>query len=394
MKSSPSTSVRGGILIVKKMKKIVVACDSFKGCLASGEVAQAVTEALHRRDHTLEVVAVPVADGGEGTVEALVAAERQPVEWVSCLVDAPLPELPQVAARYAIVADGSTAYMELAQASGLPLVPVGRRDVMRASTLGTGQMILDAVERGCSHLVMGLGGSATCDGGMGLLAALGVEWIDAAGHELYPCAASLGRVAEIDCGGLRDDVASTRITLLTDVSIPLCGTNGAVRMFSQQKGALPQQVEILEQGMCHFARFLGDSVGHPGAGAAGGVAAGMTAMLPRCQIVPGAPYVLGHAHLETLLAGADLVITGEGHIDGQTTMGKVPQAVAAIARRQGVPVLALCGGVDATVDAAALGFARIVAVSPASQSLDVAMQPQVARENIREAIAQLFSPQS
>ncbi|MBR1804097.1 MAG: glycerate kinase [Muribaculaceae bacterium] len=371
------------------MKKIVVACDSFKGCLSSSEIALTVAEAIHAMHAGIAVETVPVADGGEGTVEALVAACDRPVTWITCPVDAPLPELPQVEARYAI--DGNTAYMELAEASGLTLVPAEQRDVMRAGTLGTGQMILDAVERGCTHIVMGLGGSATCDGGMGVMAALGVEFLDSLGHELFPCAESVGKVFEIDCHGLRDDVLHTRITLVTDVTNPLCGPLGAARVFTPQKGATPQQVEALEQGMLRYARIIGDSAQQPGAGAAGGVAAGMTAFLFNCRIVAGAPFVLGQVKLASRIAGTDLVITGEGRIDGQTTLGKTPQAVAAIARQQGVPVVALCGAVDAGVDAAALGFERIIAVTPPHQPLAEAMQPQVACDNIRRAIAQIFS---
>lgn len=374
---------------MKRMKKIVVACDSFKGCLSSSEIALTVAEAIHAMDAGIDVEAMPVADGGEGTVEALVAANPEPVTWVSCTVDAPLRELQQVEARYAI--NGTTAYMELAEASGLTRVPAALRDVMRASTLGTGQMILDAVERGCTHIVMGLGGSATCDGGMGVLAALGAEFLDSLGHELDPCAQNVGKVFEIDCRGLRDDVLHTRITLVTDVTNPLCGPQGAARVFAPQKGATPLQVEELEQSMLRFARLIGDSAGLPGAGAAGGVAAGMTAFLFNCHIVAGAPFVLEQARLASRITGADLVITGEGHIDHQTALGKTPQAVAAIARQQGVPVVALCGAADANVNAAALGFERIIAVTPPHQPLAEAMQPQVARENIRHAIAQIFS---
>lgn len=374
-----------------KPKKIVVACDSFKGCLSAAEVSTAVADALKKIcGASCQVVVKPVADGGEGTTDALAAGCQKPVQWVTCMVDAPLPELPQIEAQYAIDSDGTTAYMELAQASGLPLVPRECRDVMRSSTLGTGQMMLDAVERGCTHLVMGLGGSATCDGGMGVLAALGVEFVDSLGHELMPCAANLGHVAEIDCRGLRDDMARTRVTLVTDVTNPLCGPLGAARVFAPQKGATPHQVELIECGMRHYAKLLGDSSLLPGAGAAGGVAAALTAMLPRCTITAGATFVIEHIGLADAVRDADLVITGEGHIDRQTAMGKAPQAVAELARSMGVPVVAVCGAAADDVDARSLGFERIVPITPPDMPLQHALQPEVARQCIAHAVADCF----
>ena len=373
------------------MNKIVVACDSFKGCLSSKDIARMVADAIHSIDALVQVEQVIVADGGEGTVEALVAACDNPVTWVSCSVDAPLCELPQVEARYAIDSDGKTAYMELAAASGLTLVPHDKRDIMRASTLGTGQMILDAVERGCRHIIMGIGGSATCDGAMGLLAALGAEFLDADEHLLYPCAENLGKINEIDCSGISDDVLATHITLVIDVDNPLCGPQGAAHIFAPQKGASPEQVELLEQAMCSYARFISETAFMPGAGAAGGVAAGMAAFLPRCTMSKGAPFILGKARLTQHIKDADLVITGEGRIDGQTAMGKAPQAVAAVARQCNVSVVAICGAVAADVDASALGFNQIVPVTPPDMPLHIAMRPNVARTNVARAITKLFA---
>ena len=369
---------------------MVVACDSFKGCLSSREIALTVAEAIQEIDPTITVDAVPVADGGEGTVEALVAACDQPVQWVSCMVDAPLQQLPQVEAHYAIDADGHTAYMEMAQANGLTLVPMEQRDIMHANSLGTGLMMLDAVERGCTHIVMGLGGSATCDGGMGVLAALGLEFLDNQSHLLYPCADNLNKIFEIDCHGLRDDVFRTRITLVTDVDNPLCGPRGAARVFAPQKGASPQQVEQLELGMAHYASIIGNSAHNPGAGAAGGIAAGLTAFLPHCNIVHGAHYILGKIRLANRIADADLVITGEGRIDGSTSMGKTPQAVAIIARKCGVPVVALCGDVAANTNTSVLGFDRIITITPPDTPLAEALRPDVARINLQRATSQLL----
>lgn len=372
------------------MKKVVVACDSFKGCLTSREIAETIAEAIREADPTIAVDAVPVADGGEGTVEALVAACDRPVQWVNCLVDAPLRQLPPVEAHYAIDADGTTAYMEMAQASGLTLVPIDRRDIMQASSLGTGQMILDAVNRGCNHIVMGLGGSATCDGAMGVLAALGVEFLDARGHLLYPCAQSVGLVHEIDPQGIPDDVLGTQFTLITDVNNPLCGPRGAARVFAPQKGASPQQVELLDHALTSYARFIGDNAHQPGAGAAGGVPAGMTAFLPHCTIEPGAAYILHKVRLASRIADANLVITGEGRIDGSTAMGKTPQVVARLARQIGVPVVAVCGATTPDAGADALGFDRILTINPPGTPLAEALRPDVARTNLRRTATQLL----
>lgn len=376
---------------MKNVKRIVVASDSFKGCLSSREIAQAVEQAVATCCAGVVVDGVVVADGGEGSVEALAAGCDKPVQWVWCRVDAPVRDLPQVEARYVIDHAGATAFMELAAASGLPLVPRDRRDIIHASTLGTGQMILDAVERGCRHIVLGLGGSATCDGGMGVMAALGAEFFDAEEHHLYPCAGNLGKINAINLEGIADAVSLTRFTLLADVDNPLCGPRGAARVFAPQKGASPEQVEHLEQGMLNYARFLGDAARVAGAGAAGGVAAGMVGLLPHCSIVKGAPYIIGKARLSQRVSEADLVITGEGRIDGQTAMGKAPQAVAAVARQYGVPVVAICGSVAPGVDAAALGFDSIVPVTPADMPLEVAIDKNMARQNICRAIRAMLS---
>lgn len=374
-----------------KRMKIVVACDSFKGCLTSREIAQTVAQALAGICPEAVVDQTIVADGGEGTVDALTAACESPIEWVSCHVDAPLPELPQVEACYAIDRDSNTAIMELAAASGLPLVPVNKRNIMRASTLGTGQMILDAIEHDCRKIIMGLGGSATCDGGLGLLAALGAEFFDTNGRYLYPCAESLAKIQEINLTGISDKVSSTHITLLTDVDNPLCGLQGAAHIFAPQKGASPEQVELLEQGMRKYSLFLGDTAHRPGAGAAGGTSAGMVALLPHCIMVKGAPFILGKARLSQRIKDADLVITGEGRIDGQTTMGKVPHAVAAIARQYDIPVLAICGSAAADVHSSQLGFKHIIPVTPTDMPLDIAIQKNMARENITRAITRYFT---
>lgn len=372
------------------MKKIIVACDSFKGCLSSKEIARTIAEAISQVDATIDVVEIPIADGGEGTVEALAAAAPEPIKRVTCTVDAPLPELPQVEATY-IVTESGCAFMELAQASGLPLVPRDQRDIMRASTLGTGQMILHAITNGCTEIALGLGGSATCDGGMGLLAALGVEFFDSDMHHLMPCAANLGKIAEIDCHGLNPEAADAKISLIIDVDNPLCGPRGAAHVFAPQKGASLEQVEQLEQMMLHYATFLGNTASLAGAGAAGGVVAGMKAVLPQCRLMPGANYVLDMARFDEMVTDASLVITGEGRVDAQTAMGKAPGSVRQRAAEHGVPVVAICGAVAPNLDSNALGFSQIIPVTPVDMPLEEAMRPDVARQNITHTVRRLLN---
>lgn len=369
--------------------RVVIATDSFKGSLSSLEVAQAVERALLSAIPGVQVSIVPMADGGEGTVEAL--AHTVPGCWVTCHAAAPLPGLPEVDARYWLCSEGSTALIEVAEASGLTLVPHHVRDVMHASTLGTGQVVADALERGCRHIVLGLGGSATCDAGMGIMAALGVEFLDEDGLLLMPCGESLGKVARIDAEGVGLEARALSFTLLSDVNAPLAGPQGAACVFAPQKGATPEQVHRLDDGLRRFARVAGcRCVQRPGMGAAGGIAMGLSALWP-CELLPGCDYILRQAHFEQLLEDCDLVVTGEGRLDAQTLMGKAPAAVLRAAQRHKVPVLAVCGSMDEQTPMACMPFAAVCRATPSGMPLQQALQPSVARRNIEAAVVSWLS---
>lgn len=379
--------------------KIVVAIDKFKGSATAQQLAQCIDCTIRRHMPGTVIEQVPIADGGDGTAYALALSLLTPLQGKrEVKVPGPLPSLtddgaqqPTVIATYYVDTAHSTAYMDLASASGLTLVPSADRDVMHSSTFGTGVMIHDAITHGVSHIVLGLGGSATCDGAMGLLAALGCEFLDAEGHRLLPSASNLRCVVRVDTSEMEVVTRGVKFTLLVDVSNPLTGPNGAARVFAPQKGASPLQVDELEQGLDNLARFMPAGISClPGAGAAGGVAAGMAAFLG-ATITPGIDYVLDVAHFDSIVADANLVITGEGRIDSQTAMGKAPQGVLKVARRHGVPVIALCGSIALGTSVSQLGFARVIEVTPHDMPLNEAMDTAMTLSNVEKAVTSFIS---
>ncbi|GGM64644.1 glycerate kinase [Thermopolyspora flexuosa] len=323
---------------------VVIASDKFKGSLTAAEVAEHVAAGLGPRVRT---VAVPVADGGDGTVDAVVSRGLTRVR-----VEVPGPTGEPVTAAYAWRpaapdGDGPVAVIELAEASGLRRLPAGPAP-LTASSHGTGVLIGHALRRGARRIVLGLGGSACTDGGAGMLQALGVRLLDEAGRDLPPGGAALRRLARIDVSGLR---AGAEVVVASDVDNPLLGPHGAAAVYGPQKGASPADVAVLEEGLSRFARVAARTVGEgdgvpyaerPGAGAAGGVGFAAMAFLG-ARIEPGIRYLLGVLGFDALLDGARLVITGEGSLDEQTLRGKAPAGVAEAAGRRGVPVIAVCG---------------------------------------------------
>ncbi len=372
------------------MKKIVVAVDSFKGSLGSLEVADAVEAGIKAVHPRCEVVKVPVADGGEGTVQALVRATGGRTRTLT--VNGPL--MRPVEAAYGILGDGRTAVIEMAAASGLPLVPPGERNPMETTTFGTGELIADALRRGCRRFILGIGGSATNDAGAGMLQALGFRFLDAAGAELGRGGKILEAVARIDAAGANPLLREAEFRVACDVDNPFSGPRGAAHVYGPQKGAGPQMVAALDRGLARFAAVTKAHTGHdldrtPGAGAAGGLGGGLLAFLG-ARLQPGIALVLETLRFEDLLAGADLVITGEGRMDAQTAMGKAPQGVAAAAARRGVPVIALAGGVEDAAAINRIGIAGVFSIMPRPMSLQEAMAPETAAQNIRELARQLF----
>jgi glycerate kinase len=354
--------------------RIIVAPDSFKGSVSALGVAEAMARGIHAVFPTAEVLKVPIADGGEGTVEALVAATGGHLMHTD--VRGPLGE--PVCALWGISGDGSTAFLEMASASGLPLVPKERRNPCLTSTFGTGELMKAALDAGLRKLVIGIGGSATNDGGTGMARALGVRFLDARGGELPEGGAALANLARIDLSSLDPRLAEASILVACDVDNPLCGLRGASAVYGPQKGATPDMVAELDAALAVFASVAGAATGReiallPGAGAAGGLGAGLLYFTP-ASLRPGVAIVLETTGFETLVQGADLVITGEGRTDFQTAMGKAPVGVAAVAKRHGVPVICLSGGLgDGADDVLAHGIDAIASTVPQPMTLEACM---------------------
>jgi glycerate 2-kinase len=323
--------------------KVVVAPNAFKGTLTATQAATAIARGVREVFPDAEVVEVPVADGGDGTVEALVSANHG--AYRSAEVAGPLGDT--VEARFGLIDSGRTAVVELAAASGLTLISPDRRDARRASTYGFGQLLEVARQAGVSGIIAGIGGSATNDGGAGMAQALGYRLLDAEGRELERGGAALARLERIDPSGFDPAWRKVAVKVASDVTNPLTGPQGASAVYGPQKGADPQAVRELDAALARLAevmeRDLGKRVaGIPGAGAAGGTGAGLMAFLD-ASLVPGAPLVVEAAGLDAALRGAELAITGEGRVDEQTAYGKAPGEVARRAAAAGVPVILLAG---------------------------------------------------
>jgi glycerate kinase len=324
---------------------IIVAPDSFKGSLSAVEAAVVIIQGVRALLPDAEIVSLPLADGGEGTVEALVTATRG--RYLTATVKDPLG-LP-VEARFGVLGDDVTGVIEMAAASGLTLIPPDKRNPEITTTYGTGQLLLAAREAGCTRLIIGLGGSATNDGGAGMAQALGAHLLDAEGKELPPGGAALERLEKIVASGVDPRLANVTILIASDVSNPLCGPDGASAVYGPQKGATPEMVERLDRALAHYAEVIERDLrlqvrDLPGAGAAGGLGAGLVAFC-RAEMRAGISVVLDALGFDDYLDYADLVITGEGKIDSQTAFGKALTGVGRMAKRHGVPVVALAGAV-------------------------------------------------
>lgn len=347
---------------------VTIASDSFKGSASSLQVAQAIERGIHRADPSVVCRRFPVADGGEGLLSAL---GRDGDEEVRIEVLGPLFERREAA----YLRRGDLAIIEMARASGLPLVPEDRRDPMRTTTYGTGQLIADAIARGCRRLVVGIGGSATNDGGAGMAAALGARLLDRDGKAVRPNGGGLERIEAVDVSSMLPGLGETEIRVACDVDNPLCGPNGASAVFGPQKGATPQMVERLDRALARYARLLGrqDLAAVPGSGAAGGLGFALMAFCG-ARLESGVELALSATGIEEALEDSDLVITGEGRIDGQSARGKVPVGVARLAKRRGLPVLVLAGDIGPGTEALyQMGIDAIASTTPAAMGLQEAM---------------------
>ena len=368
--------------------RLLFASDSFKGSLTSAQTVELLGRAAHEVFGECHTSGVPVADGGEGTVEAVVAAEGG--ELVQACVHGPLMQ--QVMASYGAL-DGGRAVIEMAAASGLPLVPEERRNPLHTTSYGTGELILDALRRGYRDLSVAIGGSATNDGGMGCARALGVRFLDADGRELQGWGRDLAHVASIDASGLDPRMAQATITVMCDVTNPLCGPDGATLTFGAQKGATPEVAAELEAGMCSYRDVIRRQFGIDcdevaGAGAAGGLGAALKVFLG-AQMQSGIECVLDLIRFDERLEGVDLVVTGEGRTDWQSCFGKVMQGVGERARRRGVPVLGLCGSLGrGAMDICDCGIGSLMTTVNAPMPLAEALDR--AEELYLEAAVRMF----
>ncbi|MBQ1471493.1 MAG: glycerate kinase [Eubacterium sp.] len=354
--------------------KLVFASDSFKGSLSSERTAQLLTKAAEEIFGETECFSLPVADGGEGTLEAVVSATGG--GFVEAWARDPMGNPRRT--HYGVTGDGR-AIIEMAAASGLTLVPAEQRDPESASSYGTGELIQDALARGYHDVSVAIGGSATNDGGMGCARALGIRFLDERGQELDGIGSDLGRVHSIDMERLDPRLAGAALTVMCDVTNPLCGPDGATQTFGAQKGASQEALQRLEEGMCHYRDVLLRTFGKdadqmPGAGAAGGLGAALMILLG-ANMRSGIETVLDLIGFGTLLKEADLVITGEGRTDWQSCHGKVMQGIGEYARRRGVPVIGLSGSLGPGADQIlAHGITALTTTVNAPMDLDEAME--------------------
>lgn len=375
---------------MRNLARVVVAADSFKGSLSSIEVARSAAEGIRSVFPDCRVVETSVADGGEGSVAALV--ETLAGRVVEATVGDPLGR--PVVASYGIVDAGGTAVIEMASASGLTLLDAEERNPMKSSTFGTGELIADALRRGCRKFLICIGGSATNDAGTGMLRALGYKFFDRHGHELMGTGGELISIASIDPSGANAALSEAEFRVACDVDTPFCGVNGAARVFAPQKGATPEMVEQLDQGLRNFAQvvrsFCGiDIASMPKAGAAGGLGGGFKALLG-ATLLSGVDMVLDAIGFDQQIAGSDLIITGEGRLDAQTLTGKTPLGVLHRAQRQQIPVIAIGGSVEESERLNEAGFTAVFPILPSPVTLSRAMEKSYAADNVRRTAAQIM----
>lgn len=371
--------------------KVVVAIDSFKGSLSSMEAGTAVAEGIYRADKEAEVTVRPLADGGEGTVEALTAGMNGRIERVK--VTGPLGT--RVEAAYGMIAATKTAVIEMSAAAGITLVDEQDRNPLHTTTYGVGELIQDAIKKGCRNFIVGIGGSATNDGGVGMLQALGYGFLDAAGRQVPYGAEGLARIVKITDDRVVPELKECHFKIACDVTNPLCGEQGCSAVFGPQKGATLSMVEEMDKWLMHYAALTKEKYpqsdrNKPGTGAAGGLGFAFLSYT-NAALDSGVKIILEETKLEEHIKSADIVITGEGRLDSQTIMGKAPIGVARMAKQYGKKVLAFSGCV--TEDAVLCNRHGIDAYFPILRSvttLKEAMAPECAKENLAAAVEQVF----
>lgn len=373
-----------------EMKKVVVAIDSFKGSMSSMQAGNACREGIEKAINA-KVIVKPLADGGEGTVEALVEGLGGTYQYVE--VTGPMGQ--KVTARYGILPDQS-AVMEMAEASGITLVDPDQKDPWKATSAGVGEMILHAVKKGCRKFILGIGGSATTEGGIGMLSALGYEFLDKEGQKLPAEFSSLDKVCSVKEDHVPKELQQCSFQIACDVKNPLCGPQGSVFVFGPQKGVKEEEKKKMDQSLKTYAATLEKSKGDkihdlPGTGAAGGLGFAFLWGLWNVELRSGIEIVKEAVHLEEELKEADIVVTGEGCLDGQTAMGKAPVGVAKAAKKYGCKVIAFAGCV--TEDAKKCnkeGIDAYFSIIPGICTLKEAMDPKTAENNLRNTAEQVF----
>lgn len=354
--------------------KIVIASDSFKGSCSTLEVAQAIERGIRKIYADADIIKIPMADGGEGTVDTIVLGSGGRYEEVEVI--GPLGE--KIKTRYGIL-KGNIAVIEMASASGLTLVKEEERNPMLTTTYGTGQMIKTAIDRGCRKIYIGIGGSATNDGGVGMAQALGVSFKDKEGKEIGYGGEQLAHIHDIDLTNIHKPLNETEIVIMSDVMNPLCGINGAAHVYGPQKGATPKIVKQLDNNLRHYATLIKEKLGKDvlntsGAGAAGGLGAGLMVFC-NASLCSGVDKVLDIMEIDKHLVDSDLVITGEGRIDSQSVNGKVPVGVAKRASKYNVPVIAIVGSIGEGASAVySWGIDAIVDIVTRPMNLSEAME--------------------
>ena len=371
--------------------KVVIAIDSLKGSLSSMEAGMAIKDGILAANPDAEVIVKPLADGGEGTTDALI--EGMNGERIDLTVTGPMHT--PVDAYYGYLKDTNTAVMEMASAAGITLVPDSEKNPLLATSYGVGEMINDAIQRGCRNFIIGIGGSVTNDGGIGMLKALGVRFLDENDEDAGEGGQALAKVARIDVSGMNPLLKECHIQVACDVNNPLCGENGSTYVYGPQKGVTEDMKKTLDEAMAHFARVTSETLENdylntPGAGAAGGLGYAFLAYTG-AALTPGIELILDAVGLEEELSSADVVVTGEGRLDFQTAMGKAPVGVARLAKKYNAKVIAFAGSV--TKEATACNKEGIDAFFPILRgvcTLAEAMDPVAARNNMTATVEQVF----
>lgn len=367
--------------------KIVVAIDSFKGSLTSIEAGQAAIDCIHSFFPNCQTELIPIADGGEGMLAVMMSTSKGHI----LSLEAHNPCMEKITTSYGISLDGKTAFIEMANISGLPLIKKEQQNPMKTTTFGTGELIRDALERGCTEFIIGIGGSATNDAGIGMLQALGFQFLDKSKKLLGQGGEILEKVASVCTQNVHKSLKNAHFIVACDVQNPFYGPNGAAMIYARQKGADDAMMKELDRGMQVFAQVIQKETGKdiskiPGSGAAGGMGGGMLAFL-NAELRSGADLALDLCQFESKIENADLIITGEGRMDHQSLMGKIPGKILEAGKRKDIPVIVFAGCVTDKEILESAGFKGIFATKPDFMPLEEAMKPDIAIQNLTSALA-------